>query len=134
MNYKIIKEGENKDGNYEIVINQIFESVEKDCKWETPIMMIYSAKVVDYSLLPDSYKEEVNEQDYVLNEIARAKLHEQCISDLKSGDQEKRDAIIQDLLEQHRVALKSSGHINQENIAKHKTLTEEEISKEISGG
>lgn len=131
MRYAIVEEGINEDGNYLLNIEQEFDSQEIGRVWHTSIIMIYSTNPDIYENMNDEYKAQVTKLDHDAKEALRVADHAVKIETLKNGSNAQRKDIIKGLLIEHRKALKSSGHINENNKSKHKNLTKEEIAEEI---
>lgn len=131
MKYAILKEGYNEDGNYELVVEQEFESKEVGRVWQTPIIMIYSTKADDYEIMPDEYKKEFSKEQHDKKESDRLLDHSNKIDILSNGSEKEREGIIQGLLEEHRVALKQAGHLDDDHKSHLKTLSEEEVKAEL---
>lgn len=131
MKYAIIKEGFNRDGSYSLFIEQEFESKEDGMVWQTPICMIYSTVSDEYDSMSDEYKKDVSKEDHDKENQERISDHSNKIAMLTNGSEKQREEIIQDLLIQHRVALKQSGHLDEDHKTHLKTLSEEEVRAEL---
>lgn len=131
MKYAIVEEGLNEDGNYVLNVEQEFESQENGRIWHTSIIMIYSTKPDIYEDMTDEYKAQVSKEAHDNENALRVADHAAKIEILKNGTNAQRKDIIKALLVEHRKALKLAGHINENNKAKHKNLTKEEIAEEI---
>jgi len=129
--YAILKEGFNADGTYSLFLEQEFESKESGRVWNTPIMMIYSTKADNYDDMSEEYKLETSREAHDQANLTRINDHAEKIGILVNGNEKDRESIIVELLNEHRAALKLSEHIDENLVAKHKTLTEEEIKAEL---
>lgn len=129
MKYAIVEEGLNEDGNYVLNIEQEFDSQEIGRIWHTNIMIIYSTKPDNYEDMNDEYKAQVTKAAHDAENALRIADHAAKIEILKNGTNAQRKSIIKDLLVEHRKALKLAGHISENNKAKHKNLTKEEIAQ-----